>query len=168
MKKNIKSAVAFAIAVLSSCALFACGEQNVNVSFVQDGQETIVKTVGLGGTLTDVPQPVQVDGYTVVWDRTDFSALPYSITVKAVLKPNTYVIQYEIEENAWVDERTQTVRYGETFALATPTLDGRVFVGWQLAGTDTFVENGQYTWADNITLTAVWDVDNQNEYTYFY
>lgn len=166
--KKVKKGAALAIALLSVCGFAACGEKEITVSFVQDGQETVVKTVENGATLNDIPTPKQAEGYTVTWDRTDFSALTESVTVNAVATPNVYVINYEIEEKASGCDGLQTVRYGEEFTLATPTLDGRVFVGWKLNGTETFVENGTYSWTDNITLTAVWDVDNDNEYTYFY
>ena len=166
--KKMKKLAAIALALLSVCAVAACGQTNVEVSFVQDGQETVVKTVVVGGTLSSVPEPKQIEGYTVAWERTDFTNLQVSCTVKAVLTPNTYIINYEIEDNAEMGEESQAVRYKEQFTLATPSLKGRVFVGWKLVGTDEFVENGEYAWTDNITLTAVWDVDNDNEYTYFY
>ena len=89
----------FLVLVLSAlcfCALFAAcdgqgdnsqGKDNNNqnqhigivdvceVVFKQDGFDDIVKTVSAGETLTDIPTPVQTGetGYTVVWDRTDFS-----------------------------------------------------------------------------------------------
>jgi hypothetical protein len=167
MKKFIQKATS-AIALFFVCGFAACGETQITVSFVQEGQETVVKTLTKGETLNDIPAPKQAEGYTVTWDREDFSALTQSVTVTAVVTPNTYVINYEIEEAANGCEGLLTVRYGEDFTLANPTLDGFVFAGWKLQGTNIFVENGKYTWTENLTLTAVWDVDNDNEYTYFY
>ncbi len=166
--KKVKKGAALAIALNAGFGLAACGEKEITVSFVQDGQETIVKTVKNGETLYDIPTPVQAEGYTVTWDRTDFSALEESVTVNAVATPNVYVINYEVEAEASGCDGWQMVNYGEDFTLDVPSLDGRVFVGWKLNGTETFVENGTYSWTDNITLTAVWDVDNDNEYTYWY
>ncbi len=166
--KKIRKGVALALALLSVYALSACGSTNLELSFVQEGQETVVKTVHIGETLFDVPIPVQAEGYTVTWERSDFTNLQSSLTIKAVFTPNTYIINYEIEQDAEIDEPMQAVRYKDSFELATPTRKGRVFVGWKLAETETFVENGEYAWTENITLTAVWDVDNDNEYTYFH
>lgn len=166
--KKMRKGAALALALLSVCAVSACGQTQITVSFVQEGQETVVKTLTKGETLSDIPAPKQAEGYTVTWDREDFSALNNSITVTAVVTPNTYVINYEIDEAANGCEGLLAVRYGEDFTLAKPTLDGFVFAGWKLQGTDIFVENGKYTWTENLTLTAVWDVDNDNEYTYFY
>ena len=52
----------------------------VTVTFVQTGEENIVKTVEFGGTLTDIPTPAARDGFIVAWNRTDFSGLVEDIT----------------------------------------------------------------------------------------
>ncbi len=156
-------------AIVLLCGFAACKETEIAVSFVQDGQETIVKKVRKGESLYDIPAPVQTkDGYTITWNRTDFSALKKSFTVKTVATPNVYVINYKTEENVRDCIGLQTVNYGEDFTLESPSLDGWIFVGWQLEGTETFVTDGKYVWTENITLTAVWDVDADDEYTYFY
>ncbi len=167
MHKNVRRA-ALASILFVVFGFTACNEKEITVSFVQDGQEVIVKKIKKGETLYDIPTPIQIKGYTVTWERTDFSALKDSMDVKAVLTPNVYVINYKVDENANGCSGLQTVIYGENFTLDVPSLDGWVFVGWKLDGTETFVENGKYIWTENITLTAVWDVDGDDDYSYFY
>ncbi len=168
MRKLVKGAALIG-ATLVLCGVAACGETEITISFVQDGRETIVKKIGKGESLYDIPTPAQTqDGYTITWDRTDFTALNGSLTVKAVATPNVYVINYKTEKNVRDCLDLQTVYYGEDFTLETPSLDGWTFVGWKLEGTDSFVENGKYAWTKNITLTAVWDVDEVDDYTYLY
>ncbi len=167
MKKYVRIA-ALACAMLSVCSFVSCKKKGVEISFVQDGRETVVKTVKKGETLYDIPDPIPTDGYVVTWDRTDFTQLKEAITVNAVFTPNLYVINYKTEEAVRDCIGLQTVYYGEEFTLDIPSLDGWIFVGWKLEGTETFVENGKYAWAEDITLTAVWDVDEEYDYTYFY
>ena len=77
-------------ALVAAVGLTGCNKNNdppvppvttVTVTFVQMGEENIVKTVEFGGTLTDIPTPAARDGFIVAWDRTDFSGLVEDITV---------------------------------------------------------------------------------------
>lgn len=134
------------------------------VTFVQDGRADIVKTVKEGESLTDIPEPVSEKGYTIVWDRTDFSSVTENITVTAVKTANVYTITYELGVNnyATLGEKTQSVTYGQPFMLPTPEYDGSAkFFGWYIAdengkATDEKAENGDYLRTQDMTLIAVW------------
>lgn len=168
MKRKV--ALIAGLAAILSGALAACNEDDgtISVSFVQNGQTTIVKTLSVGETLAEIPTPVQKEGYKISWDRKDFRALTQSLTVTAVETPNVYTISYEAGENAVLAVQTQSVTFGEDFTLATPTAAGKTFVGWQIDGSETLLQSGKYTLADSVTLVAVWDVQNTDEYTYVY
>ena len=134
------------------------------VTFVQDGRADIVKTVKEGESLTYIPEPVSEKGYTIVWDRMDFSSVTENITVTTIKTPNVYTITYNlgINKNASLSEKTQSVTYGQPFTLPTPEYNGSAkFLGWYEAGdngkaTDEKVENGTYQWAQDVTIVAVW------------
>lgn len=134
------------------------------VTFKQDGYADIVKTVEEGGDLADIPTPATQTGYTVTWDRTDFTNITQNVTVNAVKTANTYTITYSLGANnyATVESETQEVRYGESFTLQTPQYQGSAtFYGWYLADdngkvTDEKAEHGTYIWARDICVIAKW------------
>lgn len=140
------------------------GQNYVSVTFRQDGQDDIVKLVVSGSTLTDIPRPEPITGYTVLWDRTDFTNITQNITVNAVKTANTYTITYSLGANnyATVESETQEVQYEHSFTLQTPSYQGSAaFYGWYLADengkvTDEKVENGTYIWAHDICVIAKW------------
>ena len=49
------------------------------VTFIQENQEDVVKSVKEGESLTDIPNPVEVPGYDVNWDKTDFTNITTNI-----------------------------------------------------------------------------------------
>ena len=167
MKKAIKEVLAL-LAILSVCSLFSCGEKTINVTFVQDGQNTITKTLMIGESLTDVPKPKSIDGYTIAWDRTDFENLTSSITVNAVMTPNVYTIHYNVGKGVVLENEETFATYMQDVILETPSLKGSTFVGWKINGEETYLENGIYTLTEDVIVTAVWSVNNNQEYTYFY
>lgn len=134
------------------------------VTFKQDGYADIVKTVEEGENLADIPTPATQTGYTVTWDRTDFTNITQNVTVNAVKTANTYTITYSLGANnyAKVESETQEVRYGESFTLQTPSYQGSAaFYGWYFADekgnpTDEKAENGKYVWAKDVFVVAKW------------
>ena len=133
------------------------------ITFVQDGQDNIVKTVEKGETLTDIPTPVPTNeqGYVIAWDVTDFSNIQKDLTVTAVKTAKTFTITYVVSDNASskgvsLSTTTQTVTYGEQFTLLempTYTVDGVKYIltAWLYNG-KAFV-SGTWTLLENITLT---------------
>lgn len=135
--------------------------ETFTVTFKQEGFEDVTKTVTEGTALTDVPTPQAVTGYTVVWDVTDFSAIEENLTVNAVKTANEYTLTYDLEgkEGVTIENVTQTVTYDEAFTLATPTYEGYVFDGWVIKGTETALEAGAWTIAEDTTVVATWSID---------
>ena len=134
------------------------------VTFKQDGYADIVKTVEEGEDLAYIPTPATETGYTVTWDRTDFTNITQNVIVNAVKTANTYKITYSLGANnyATVASETQEVRYGESFTLQTPSYQGSAaFYGWYFADekgnpTDEKAENGKYVWAKDVFVVAKW------------
>ena len=139
-------------------------EQTFTVTFRQEGQEDVVKTVKEGETLADVPAPVAVPGYTVAWDRTDFSDISEDIVVTAVQTANKYTITYDLGVNiyATLGNESTEVTFGQSFVLETPEYEGSAeFYGWYLAdeygeATVVKVEGGTYAYAEDVTVVARW------------
>ena len=140
-------------------------KQTYTVTFRQDGEEDVVRSVEYGATLADIPEPFQRPGYTVTWEEKDFTNITASFIVNAEEIPNVYTITYDLGVNnyATLDSFTEQVTYNEEFTLKTPQYSGSApFLGWYLANadgkaTDEKVENGNYLWAEDITLIAKWD-----------
>lgn len=150
-------------------SLVACKKSKkpaqITVTFVQAGQENIEKTLKTGETLTDIPEAVQKEGYTVVWDRKDFSGLSESVTVTAIATPNTYTITYAVANDVKITAKVQEVTFDSEVALYTPELKNWSFEGWYNAETGEAFESGKYTVAEDITLKAIWDSASGLEYT---
>lgn len=135
------------------------------VTFKQDGYDDIVKTVEEGGDLADIPMPANQTGYTITWDRTDFTNITQNVMVNAVKTANTYTITYSLGANnyATIEFEKHEVKYKQSFTLQMPEYQGSAaFYGWYLAGedgkaTDEKVEDGKYIWASDICVIARWE-----------
>ncbi|MBQ8657730.1 MAG: InlB B-repeat-containing protein [Clostridia bacterium] len=112
------------------------------VTFVQAGQNNIVKTVNAGETLTDIPTPVAETGYTVEWDIDEnaFTNIQSDLTINVKKTAKTYTVSYSVLGNAYGEPATVT--YGKEFHLikTVENLVGYEFKGWKynetLIGTD--------------------------------
>ncbi|MBQ8284500.1 MAG: InlB B-repeat-containing protein [Clostridia bacterium] len=130
------------------------------VTFIQNGQEDVVKTFTVGTALAkvDVPTVASKTGYTVEWNKTELDAAlgatSGNLIVNAVETANTYTVTYDANDGT-VSKTTQDVVYDSTVELATATRKGYTFVGWYKAD-DTPVENGVWEIADDVTLEAKW------------
>lgn len=71
-------------------------EKTYTVTFKQDGQRDVVKTVEEGESLTDIPEPKAKVGYTVAWEVVDLTNIVEDIEVKAIETANTYVVSYDL------------------------------------------------------------------------
>ena len=136
----------------------------VTVTFVQDGQQNIVKSATRGGTLTDVPVPTPVTGYDATWDRSDFSDLTADLTVNAVLTPKTYKVFFDygiLKDSVNIANRKteQDVAYGSKLVLPIPedNTGEYVFDGFLIQGTQEKISD-DYTFlhTENITVVAQW------------
>lgn len=168
--KRLGSLLLVFIATL--CLFCACGKSKgsatYTVTFSQEGQADIVKQVEKGKALTDIPTPVDQDGYDIVWDKTNFSEITGDLTVTAVATPKTYVITYTYNpllENAYevtLEKTTQSVVYNTQFTLATASASNAektlIFKGWIDEETKEPVEAGTYVFTRDITLVAQFGV----------
>ena len=169
----MKKIVAIFVSALLFLGVIACltccdNTGKITVKFVQNGQETIVKELEKGGTLTDIPTPKAKSGYTIVWDTTAFSNLQEGLIVTAVETPNKYVISYELNNgNATIEAATQTVTYDAEVVLFTPqsNLEKIAFKGWIEQKSGTTFKSGVYKTAENITLVAEWEILDGDEWS---
>ena len=66
------------------------------VTFRQDGQKDVTRSVKAGEALTDIPTPVEKDGYTTIWDKTEFSSVSEDMLVLAIATANEYTISFDL------------------------------------------------------------------------
>jgi len=137
-----------------------------SVTFVQQGGENVTpstKTVlvkhGEGVNQEDIPETARIDGYNVSWDYTfdDLQNVTSDIVVSAVMTGKTYIITYDLQGGSMVGglSNEQSVVYGENYTLRTASREGYAFRGWAyLTG---FITDGEYKYAFNITVIAVWE-----------
>lgn len=164
-----------ACATLTVGALTACGDKETKdpvyytVTFVQSGQENVVKTVSEGKALTDIPETKAREGYTVTWESVDLSKITSNVTVKAVETPNTYTVTYTLDGSATIEARTQTATYDEAFAPYEPTLENYDFVCWEYENGESqtvgFASGTVWKFAKDMTFTAKWTPKQPVTYT---
>lgn len=160
MKRLIVVVTALALALcllFSACKPAETPEETFTVTFVQAGQENVVKQVKGGQTLTDIPTPKDRTGYTVVWEEKDLTNVKANITVNAVETANTYTITYVPGEGT-LASTTQTVTYDSQYTLATPVCADETvkFANWKKDDGTAVAISGVWKIASNITLTAVY------------
>ena len=160
------------VLVLSGCSAPTGSSQNsensnyYTVTFRQDGQADICVEVEKDQALTDIPTPVEKTGYTLSWDRTDFSSITQNFGVYAVEQANEYTITFNLYSQ-WgtVDFALQstTIAFDEEYEFAEPSLYGFFFRGWQIEETGKdFAEKGEYTIPSDITLIPKWEKDKDS------
>lgn len=163
----MKKIIAILLGIICLTTLAACDissmtkdyKKTVTITFVQDGEEDIVKTITEGEDLTSIPNIVYKTGYSASWDRTDFTNIKSDITVNAVYTPNEYTITYVLDkQGATISSDAQTVKYDSNFSLLIPSCDGYQFNGWKIQGTNTTFSNGKWTRLEDITLVASWEM----------
>ena len=172
MKKLLFLTISICVLILSGCNTPTDGShtpKNANcytVTFRQNGQEDIIREVAFGETLTDLPLPIEKTGYTISWDRDDFSSVVENIIVTAVETPNEYEITFNLY-STWgtVNFETQstTLVFDGAYEFAEPSLYGFLFVGWEIEETGAeFAKSGIYTIADDVTLVPKWEKDEDS------
>ncbi len=132
------------------------------VTFVQNGQAPIEMKVDAGSDLSDIPTPVAKTGYTVEWDRTDFTNIAENITVTAVETPMTFTVSFD--GNGASYDATKSVAYDEEINWGKPTKVGYIFLGWFIADADGNATSEKFTdtvWnrLDGLSLIAQWEED---------
>lgn len=136
-------------------AILTVSEKTYAVTFV-DYNGSVVKTVGHGKTLTDIPEPSAKDGYAASWNVQSFENVTSDITVTAVYTPIVYRVIYEtFGGSVSGDDTTFTIECGA--ALSNATRDFYIFDGWYTDRTFTnkITEIGKGRSGD-ITVYAKW------------
>lgn len=100
------------------------------ITFVQDGQDSIVKTVKKGGELKDIPTPLAPLGYTAAWDRDSFSNIQADMTVNAVYTMIEYRIIYNLGGGINSPDNRSVYTINERVPLYEPKREGYRFDGW--------------------------------------
>lgn len=126
----------------------------VTVTFKQDGQSDVTKTVEKGKALTDIPAPATKKGYNVVWDKTDFSEISEDTVVNAVATANTYTITFDYGDSGYVGAATMQVTYDAEFTFPEDTAKEFVFKGvsWILSDSGDEIAEGVYNFDEDITV----------------
>lgn len=136
-------------------AILTVSEKTYAVTFV-DYNGSVVKTVGHGKTLTDIPEPSAKDGYAASWNAQSFENVTSDMTVTAVYTPIVYRVIYEtFGGSVSGDDTTFTIERGA--ALSNATRDFYIFDGWYTERTFTnkITEIGKGRFGD-ITVYAKW------------
>ena len=136
-------------------AILTVSEKTYAVTFV-DYNGSVVKTVGHGKTLTDIPAPSAKDGYAASWNVQSFENVTSDMTVTAVYTPIVYSVIYEtFGGSVSGDDTTFTIERG--VALSNVTRDFYIFDGWYADRTFTnkITEIGKGRFGD-ITVYAKW------------
>lgn len=128
----------------------------VTVTFKQDGQADVVKTLEKGDSLTDIPVPVQKTGYTVVWDKTEFEGITENVVVTAQETANTYTVTYDAD-GFEIDGTTVELTYDSPCTALDMTLTraDATFLGWKY-GEVTYTQVSVWNIAENVTVTTDW------------
>ena len=144
-------------------------DSKYTVTFVQEGFKNIGIEVEKGGSLSDLPAPKAIEGYTVTWDKTKIENVTEDVTVTAVATPNNYLVTYRVSaENGETleDASAQTVTYDAAYQLATPDRYGYSFMGWS-DGSHVLTQSGIWKTPHNVTLTPTW-ADNSYKITFLH
>lgn len=172
MKKLLFLIISICVLILSGCTAPTGSSQtseNSNyytVTFRQDGQADICVEVEKNQALTDIPTPVAKTGYTLSWDRTDFSSITEDFIVYAVEQANEYTITFNLYSE-WgtvaFDMQSTTLAFDSEYEFSKPSLYGFFFKGWKVEETGTdFAQSGRYSVAEDITLVPTWEKDEDS------
>lgn len=172
MKKSIFLTISMSIILFSGCNAptgdnsSQVKDEFYTITFRQDGQKDVTHSIKVGETLDDIPTPIQKDGYTIVWNKTEFSAIKEDTLVLAVATANEYTISFDLY-STWGEvefgDDTQTVTFDSAYVLETPSLYGFLFTGWEIKDKGTaFDSKGTYKVADDITLVPTWEKDEES------
>lgn len=137
-------------------------DREVTITFVQEGEANITKTIKSGGALSaaEIPTPVQKKGYNVSWNVTDFSSIKNDLTVTAVATAKKYAIVFK-DKNGTELNSPIDVMFDSPYSLPEADLDEYRFLGWSYK--DEKIENSGIWSIDGetrIEIVAIWGDPN--------
>ncbi len=125
------------------------------IIFQQEGYDDIKKEVIIGNELKDIPAPAEKEGYTIVWDTTDFSKIEGNMTVKAVATANKYTVKYDANGGA-AGKESDTFVFDAEYMLAEAKCIGYKFLGWEINGELVDMKGDAWKIAKDVTAVAKW------------
>ena len=154
------------LSVASMGLLASCGKEEPNpiddvtytITFKQEGYQDIVKTVKEGESLTEFPNPKRKTGYSVVWDKIEFSNVSSNIIVNAVATANKYTVTYSALGFA-IDGTTVELTFdSKCDALDMSLTKGdSIFNGWKYNDT-VYTNESIWNIANDVTVVADWSI----------
>ena len=137
-------------------------DREVTITFVQEGEANITKTIKAGGALSaaEIPTPAQKRGYNVSWNVTDFSSMKSDLTVIAVATAKKYAIVFK-DKNGTELNSPIDVMFDSPYSLPEADLDEYRFLGWSYK--DEKIENSGIWSIDGetrIEIVAIWGDPN--------
>ena len=129
-----------------------------SVVFDTDGGTAIkMQSIEEGKSVTAPDIPTK-DGYTFIkWNYEFENVVMSDIVIKAEWASISYEMTYDANGGS-VTNNKQTVNYGSSYTLETPTKNGYTFVGWY-EGEKRYYD-GVWETPQNVTLKAKWDINN--------
>ncbi len=143
------------------------------VTYMDGETELGTKTVEHGKTVeawTEVAAGYQIDGiftdkeHTKAYDQT--AAVTGNLTLYVKKSAKTFKIT--VNRLAAGDNKDTTATFGDAYTLQEPTREGYKFKYYTYNGNE-FPLTGTYSWTENITVVAEWEVDPEyNKRTVFF
>lgn len=114
-----------------------------------------------------IPACKAVEGYDTYWETVDYTKINANTTVNAVKAPISYLVTYQLAADETVDgDAFDSLLYGASYTLKTPTREGYTFRFWKLEdGTAVNLTGDAWSIANTVTLTAEWTA-NENLITF--
>ncbi len=133
------------------------------ISFVQGGETIATRTVQAGQSLAaaDIPAPAQKTGYTVSWERTEFTNVTENITVNAVSVAKKYTVTLDLDGGK--GDTSYEMTYDQAYTLPTPTKEGFIFGGWKDSEGKLY-STGVWEIDGTLALKAEWTAEESKEF----
>lgn len=143
--------------IIYKSGTYTVDKKTYTITFNQFGYTTTAK-VKEGESLTNIPNPSKIKGYTVSWDRSDFTNITENIVVNAIKTPNKYKITLHNNlENAETIETEAT--YDQLINLPSFTLNNYFLTNWTNKEGEIFFDEFIYKIDNDIDLYAEWSTD---------
>lgn len=120
----------------------------VTVTFIDTDGSYIYRTVYVGQDLLDIPTPKAKTGYTVAWDRNDFTKLQEDLTVNVIATAKSYTVTFD-PNGGTVDTLSTTVTYDQPYTFGKAFHDENRFVAWKYNEL-------------SIELSGTWQIDEED------